>query len=172
MQQDSSDPTGVKATNDNPSKALVRARDRKANAALAMKLGGAEWDEIATALGYPTERAALVAVEQSLGKRLNELDRQHLRALAAGRLESLVRSAWRKAHTEDDAEHLNAIKSVRETVNDISRLWGLQAPQEVLITNPTQEHLDQWVARVVSADLPQVEEADIVEADIVEDAAS
>lgn len=167
MQQDSSHPTGV--TGDPRSKELAKARDRKANAALTMKLGGADWDEIATALGFPTERAALVAVETTLGKRLSEMDRNHLRALAAGRLESLIRSAWRKAHTESDPEHLNAIKSVRETVDRIAKLWGLDAPQEILVTSPTQEHLDAWVGRVVSANLPQVTEADIIEAEVLSD---
>lgn len=168
MQQDKNDPSGVSG-NGHGSKEVTRARDRKANAALALKLGGATWDEIAEMVGYPTGRAALVAVENVLGKQLREMDRLHLRALAAGRLESLVRSAWRKAHTESDPEHLAAIKTVRENVESISRLWGLQAPQEILITNPTQEHLDRWVAQVVSQNLPQVAEADVVEADIVSD---
>src|SRR4051794_33818119 len=51
--QDSSDPTGVAkvdATLDQRS--LRRARARKANAAIQMKLAGATWDEVARALGY------------------------------------------------------------------------------------------------------------------------
>lgn len=168
MRQDSSHETGVVPTTGN-NKELTRARDRKASAALAMKMGGAEWHEICDALGYPTERAALVAVEVSLGKKLNEFDRTHLRALAAGRLESLVRSTWVKAHSPKDPEHLPAVKATRENIESYVRLLGLAAPQEILITNPTQEHLDRWVAQVVSSNLPQVAEADIVEGDVIDD---
>jgi hypothetical protein len=168
IKQDPTHPTGVVATT-KPGSELNKARDRKASAALAMKLGGADWDEIARALGYPNDRAVITAVELALGRQLNQLDRNHLRLLAAGRLESLVRSSWKKAHTEDDPEHLAAIKTTRETVESLVRLWGLNAPQEILVTNPTQEMLDQWVGRVVSTNLPQVTEADIVDAEDVQE---
>ena len=65
MQQDSSDPTGISEDN-KPSKEANRARQRKANAAYKMALSGANWKQIARVCGYPTERAAKVAVELML----------------------------------------------------------------------------------------------------------
>lgn len=172
LRQDPTHPTGVSSTLSVRDPGAVKARARKAEAALAMKLGAATWFEIAEALGYPSEQAAIAAVEKALGKRLDSTDRAHLRLLAAGRLESLLRSTWSKAHTPSDPEHLAAVKTTRETIESMIRLWGLNAPQEILINNPTQEMLDQWVGRVVSTGLPTVTEADVVEAEVLSEEVS
>ncbi|HEY5419145.1 MAG TPA: hypothetical protein VIL10_00285, partial [Marmoricola sp.] len=61
--QDSSDPTGVVDTSGHGSKEITRARQRKSNAALSLAMAGANWKDIARTCGYPTPRAAKVAVE-------------------------------------------------------------------------------------------------------------
>lgn len=168
--QDSSDQTGVVAVSGRTSsKELTRARERKADSALALKLAGSDWATIAATVGYPTPRAALVAVEKALERRLDTFDREQLRQVASNRLESLLRSTWVKAHDPDHPDHLAAVKESRGTVDRWIKLLGLDAPTEVVITSPTQEQIDQWVARVVSNQLPSVQEYDIVEADILED---
>lgn len=164
--QDSSHPTGVSGTR---GPALTNARQRKADAALAMCAGGANWAEIAVALGFPTPRAAKVAIEGSLAKRLDDTDRKVLREMAGVRLESLIRSVWIKAHDPDSPEHLPAVGRARDLIDRHIKLYGLDAPTEITITTPTTQQIDEWVARVVSSDVPKVIEADVVDAYVIED---
>ena len=166
-EQDPSDPTGVSGTSGSKNE-VTRARQRKSDAALALRTAGSTWDEIASLLGYPSGRHALVSVEGALGRRLNELDREKLRVLASDRLESLLRSTWPKAHNRESPEHLAAVGKAREVVNDYRKLWGLDAPTEVIIATPTQTELDNWVARVVGNNLPAVTEYDVVEGEVID----
>lgn len=165
-QQDSSDPTGVTGGKNG---ALVRARDRKQNAALQLKLAGANWEEIAQAIGYPTPRAALVAVENALERELHTEDNQAaMRGLAGKRLERLLRSVWGKAVDPDNPEHLPAVGKSRELLQDYAKLYGLNAPTEIAVHNPTQEEIQRWVATVAAANAPKVQEYDIIAGEIEE----
>lgn len=170
MAQDSSDPTGVAKVGDvNGSKEIVRARERKANAALDMAIHGAGWDKIAEVLGFPTPRLARVAVEQALERNLSQVDKQKMRLLMQGRYNSMVASVAGKATDPDHPEHLAALGKYREITADVRRMWGLDAPQEVLVSNPTAREIDDWVGLAVSHGIPDVVEDDIVDAEVVED---
>jgi hypothetical protein len=151
------------------SKEIVRARERKANASLDMALHGANWDVIAEVMGYPTARAAKVAVELALERNLSTVDKQKLRLMVHGRLNVLLSSVAPKATDPEHAEHLAAAGRYREIVADQRRLWGLDAPQEILVTNPTQREIDDWVGVAVSKGVPDVREDDIVDGEVVED---
>jgi hypothetical protein len=169
--QDSSDPTGVALVSGKASKEIVRARERKAFAALELRIDGADWSTIAEALGYPTARAALVAVETALERKLTITDKAKLREMAATRLEGLLRSVAPKAKDQTSPEHLAAVGRYREIVADFRKLYGLDAPSEVLVSTPTQREIDDLVGRHVAQQLPDVEEADIVDAELVEESA-
>lgn len=170
--QDPTDPTGVSNTyrgtrgHINPENA-TRARQRKTHAAIAMRLGGGTWAEIALTLGYPTPRAACVAVERSLEKELDTADREHLRRLAGARLDRLLRSVWPKAVDENSPEQMVAVSRARDLVADHRKLFGLDAPTEVVVHNPTQAEIEAWVATVVSVQ-PYVAEHDIIDGEVVE----
>lgn len=165
--QDSSDPTGV--SNDyvnhrghtNPQNA-TRARTRKSHAAISMRIAGATWTEIALALGYPTARAALVATEKALEKELHDTDREHLRRLAGARLDRLLRSVWGKAIDDKSPEQMVAVSRARDLVADHRKLFGLDAPTEIVVHNPTQAEIEAWVASVVSV-RATVDEYDILD---------
>lgn len=169
MRQDSEDPTGV---NDEgmPGKNVNRARERKANAALAMRLSGATWEDIATVLGFPTERAALVAYEAAMEKSLETPEsREELRRLARLRLERLMRGVWSKAIDPDSPEHLAAVGKAKELIAQITKLEGTDAPQEITLYSPAQQEIESWVAEQVNKTVPQLEEADIFDGEIVEE---
>jgi hypothetical protein len=166
MQQDSTDPTGVSAPtkqwHDGGNNA-GRARNRKANAALQMRYAGATWNEIASALGYPTPRTAMVATEKALERELaNADDREKLRKLAAARLDRLIRAVWPKAIDPDNPDQMIAVSKAREVIADHRKLFGLDAPTEVVVHNPSQTELEAWVARVVAFQIPEVVEYDII----------
>ena len=168
--QDSTHPEGVydDAGHDNGSQ-VVRARDRKANAAIEMKIEGYSWQEIAEVVGYPTARHALVATERVLEQRVNEqLDKKQLREIAAARLGKLMRSVNAKATNEDHPEHLAAVSKARDLLIDWVKLHGAGAPAEVTIYNPSEAEIDSLLAQVTATQVPQVEEDDIFADDIAD----
>jgi hypothetical protein len=169
MRQDSEDPTGV---NDEgkPGKDVNRARDRKADAALSMRLSGATWDDIATVLGFPTARAALVAYENAMKRQLETPEsREELRRLARLRLERLMRGVWSKAIDPEDPEHLAAVTKAKEIIAQITKLEGSDAPTEVTLYSPAQQEIEAWVAEQISKTVPQLSEADIFDDDEIVD---
>lgn len=169
MQQNSEDPTGVsqvspRARNGDAGTTTSRARSRKANAAVQMRLAGATWAEIAEALGYPTPRVAMVATERALEKQLkNPEDREKMRQMDGARLNRLLRSIWSKAIDPDHPDQLIAVTKAREILAQHAKLYGLDAPTEVIVHTPTREQLEAWVARVVAGGGVGVEEYDIIE---------
>lgn len=167
--QDSSHETGV-ATNDKGGSALTRARQRKQNAVLQMKMSGAGWDDIADVLGFPTARAARVAYELALERELNEDPRSQakMRDLAGKRLERLLRAVWAKAIDPNHPEHLTALTRAREIIAQHAKLFGLEAPTEINLNTPTRAELDQWVAAALSTRGPTLIEDDIFDGEIVE----
>lgn len=175
--QDSSHPDGVydDAGHDTGSQ-VVRARDRKANAAIQLRLEHHSWQEIAETIGYPTARHAQIATERALEKRAaEELSPKVLRQIASGRLEALTKSVWKKAQDEDHPEHLIAVSKARDLVGDWIKLHGAAAPAEVTIHSPSEGEIDEFVGRLVAKQVPMLEEDDIfaddeaVEAEIVEE---
>jgi hypothetical protein len=170
MAQDSSDPTGVRDDSERGNSEVSRARDRKANAALELAMDNhASWIEIAEVLGYPTARAAKVAVEQALERNLQAGDRDHMRRYAATRMERMLRSIWKRTIDEEDPDQLAFIREARGLIGDQVKLWGLAAPSEVVISNPSANEIEAWVAQIHQASTPALEEADIFDIDIVED---
>lgn len=167
QEQDSSDPTGVSSTNDNDND-TIRARDRKANAALQLAVAGTDWEDIAKALGFPTARAARVATETALEKELRSHSKEFLRQIASKRLERLLRAAWPKAINGDSPEQLPAIGKAREVIADFRKLHGLDAPMEVAFYSPAEGEIEQWVASQIIKDAPALEEADIFEGEVIE----
>jgi hypothetical protein len=169
MHQDLADPSGV--ATDSPThdgSNLRSARRRKADAALALRTEGESWDSIARTLGYASPRNALVAVERQLVAGLTEQDKAHGRALMTRRLDRLLNAVWFKAADPADPEQLAAVGRCREIIADIVKLNGYSAPAEVVVHSPSEAELAAWVAAVAKASMPQVIEADIFEADVVE----
>lgn len=172
--QDSGDPSGVRGRTSGGTGAngnsVARSRHRKANAAIQMRLGGATWAEIAQVLGYPTPRTALVAVEKALERELStQGDREQMRRLAGARMERLLRGIWPKAVDSDHPEHLIAATKAREVIAQHSKLFGLDAPTEVIVHSPTLAEIEDWVAKVVAVRGPDVEEFDIIDAEEVQE---
>lgn len=125
---------------------------RAGAAALALRLAGAGYDEIADALGLTSSAIARENVETALEARAWDdlAGRERMRSEAGARIERLLRSVWGKATNPDDGEHLPAVKVARELIDRYVRLYGLDAPTEVIVHNPTVSEIDTWVASVIS----------------------
>jgi len=170
--QDRSAPGGVAdnraARNSGPE--AIAARRRKADAALSMSLSGATWGEIAETLGFATPRQARMATEKALVRQLErEDDREKMRAMAGARLERLLRGVWTKAIDPGNPEQMVAVSRSRELIADHSKLFGLNAPTELMVHSPTQNELEDWVLRMTATMVPEVVEEDIFDADVVEE---
>jgi hypothetical protein len=172
--QDSSHPTGVvdEFANGKGEPARIQ-RNRKADAALSMKMSGATWSEIAMTLGYPTPRQAMLAVEKALVRQLNEDDdRAKMRQVSGARLERLLRGIWNKAINPNDPEQMTAVSRARELIADHNKLYGLNAPTEVTVHSPTNSELEDWVLQMTATMVPDVAEPDIYDAEVLEIEAS
>ena len=168
LQQDSSHPTGVSDDTPRGNSDVARARERKANAAIALKDRGYTWEQIAESLGYPTARQALVATELALESHLKtEESRAFMRQTAGRRYERLLRGVWPKAIDPQNPDHLQAVDRVRQIMKDHADLYGYVAPKQAVVTNPTAAQIESFVAQLLHLDQPTVEEDDIFEADVV-----
>ena len=129
------------------------APKRVAAAALALRLAGAGYDEVADALGLATAQLARTKAEEALEARAwdDVQGRDRMRAENGDRLERLLRGVWAKATNPDHPEHLAAVKVAKEVIDRHCRLYGLDAPTEVIIHTPTANEIDQWVANMIGA---------------------
>lgn len=148
-------------------------RDRKgrkqtrAKAALAMKIRGADYDEIAHDLSYATPGEARRAVEGLLAG-LAEADGAAAwatqRNLHALRLEGLLASVFEEAIDPTSDLHLSYNRRAMEIMDRIAALQGFNAPQRAVIYTPDAAEFDQVVQRVLEQSaVSQPHEGDIFE---------
>lgn len=152
-----------------PQDALV-AKDRptRQDSAVAMRIAGANYSEIAKFLGYRSVEDARAAVERSLASSVGEADREKQRFLTARRLERLLRASWHKATDETSPEQLPAIRTALAIIDRHARLYGLDAPTEMVVYTPSRLEIERFVEAVsanLSRELP--EEADIVDGEVL-----
>lgn len=164
-----------------PEQALARlnddldAKDRKSRveAAIALKVAGANYSEIADVLEYSSVDQARSAVERGLAATATEEDRKAQREIASRRLERLLRGIWAKATDEKNPEQLAAARTALALVDRHIRLNGTDAPSEMVVYSPTASEMEAVIARITSkarAGLP--EEIDIIDGEVVRDEAS
>jgi hypothetical protein len=148
---------------------------RQGPAAVALRLAGASYHEIAEALSLSSARLARAAVEETLAAQaVDPTTREHLRAEEGARLDRLLRGVWAKATDLNHPEHLPAVKVARDLIDRRIRLYGLDAPSEVVVHTPTMLEIDQWVATVTATqlrDLRELEDRSVVDVDEVIEAA-
>lgn len=167
--QDSSHPTGVASLGNRDNDAIL-PRNRKADAALKLRMSGVSWSDVAMTLGYPTPRQAQLAVEKALQRQLDDPDdKQHMRGLAGVRLERLLQGIWNKAINPADPEQMVAVARARDLIDRHAKLYGLDAPTEFVVHSPTQSELEDWVLRMTGSLVPDVDEPDIFDAEVIED---
>lgn len=167
---DSRDTTGVAATNDRAPEA-TRARERKANAALELRIKyRASWDDVAETIGYPTPRAAMVAVERALERELSEAgSRLALRHMAGKKLDLLLDSVWDQAVDTEDPAQMVALGRARELIADWRKVYGVDAPTELVIHSPSESEIEAFVGKVAKHMTPQLDQDDIFNADYDDD---
>jgi hypothetical protein len=147
-------------------------RQSRTAAAIALKIAGADYSEIAETLGYSSVTSARSAVERGLAATASEEDRSNLRVISGRRLERLLRAIWVKATDPKHPEQLSAQRTALALIDRHIRLWGQDAPSEMVIYSPSKGEIEEWIAQMahnVRAGLPQ--EKDIIEGEVLDDTA-
>jgi hypothetical protein len=141
----------------------VAVTPRAGRAAVALRLAGASFAEIADTLALPDARTArdMVETELAAGEQ-DQTQRDVLRREEAARL---IRSVWGKAMDASNPEHLPAARAALAMVDRHARLLGLDQPTEVIVYTPTTSEIDAWVSSMIVAGSTiagDVEEGDVL----------
>ncbi len=148
----------------------------KVRSILTLWTSGANYAEIATALGVRSPAAVQVAVERALGEMVDDnTDRTKQRRRMSLVLDRLMKGVMPKAVNPENPEQLQAVRTMISLVERYSRLNNLDAPQEVTVHMPGQEEFATFIhAAARGMGLPVAQEADIFSeeymyAEVVED---
>ena len=159
-------------------------RHRQAEAAVRLRLAGANWSEIAEVLEYATPTLARQAVERHLADTVTDDERELARWTEGQRLLRVMRSLYPGATSptisvkEDggskeipNPDHLGYAKVYLSYVDRRIKLYGLDAPTELNVAySPRQEELNRAVQETLEQIRGQFpEEADILDAEIMEE---
>lgn len=172
MEQDTADPTGVRETSDSVQKATTIARNRKAAMAANLYIEKHKtYDQVAKKCGYPDASAARVAVERYMEEQLREHPRSisSMRDMAGRRLDNALRQCGKKALNPEDPEHLAALAQYRATIADWVKLYGLNAPQQVIVSNPTNDAILEVAMLIQQQGAPKLDEGDIFDEEAPDD---
>jgi hypothetical protein len=164
MEQDPTDPTGVRETSSSTQVATLLAREQKADMAIELYIDrNRDLDMVARKCGYPSRVDALRAIERRMAQLLAENPRNQalMRDMASRRLEALSRSVWKKATNPKDPEHLQAHARAESVVMNWVKLNGVAAPQQVVVSNPTSEAIEAIAAEIAARGAKQLAEGDI-----------
>lgn len=118
---------------------------RKAQAAVALKIGGRSYGEIAEILGYASVEKATQAVERELASGATDYEKKRARTMANASYELLKRSIMPKVMDTEGAEHLAAVSQFRGILAEQVRLNGAALPAEMILRSPTEGELDAWI---------------------------
>lgn len=141
--------------------------ESRSQMAVALKLSGASYTDIARTCDYSSAYHARMAVERVLAASADSPeDRDKMRVLTDRRLNRLLQSVMGKAVDPKAPDHLAYNARALAIVDRTARLWGVDAPTQVQFT-ATDAHIQEYVermARLAGAEEEAIE-AEIIEAD-------
>lgn len=139
----------------------------KAEAAVTLKLYGASYTEIKNTLHYSSAYRAKMAVERALAAAADSVeDKEKMRFMINKTLDRLKASVMSKAVNPNDPQHLAYNARALAILDRQARLYGVDAPTQIQITQS-----DQYIQEYLEAVLPHVkEDNNQIEFDILEEA--
>lgn len=148
-----------------------RPVNRKAASALSLKAMGASLEEICRVVGFASPKEAGNAIDKALREEFQSDPKAKSKArdMAGRRFEGLLRSVSTKANNPKDPEHLAAVGRAADIVSRLVKLYGLDAPTEMVVHSPDASELERWVMAALQQAEPPLEEFDILDGEIVED---
>jgi hypothetical protein len=144
--------------------------ESKSGMAVALRLSGASYTDIARTAGYSSAYRARQAVERVLASSADSPEeRDQMRVLTSRRLNRLLQSVMGKAVDPKDPQHLAYNARALALVDREARLWGVDAPTQVQIS-ANDEQIENYVKNMslLAAASTEADEAEILDADVVE----
>jgi hypothetical protein len=143
----------------------------RAAAAVALRVDGASWTDIAKVLDYSSAQRARGAVERALADETASPEQiEHVRWLNARRLEKILNSVMRRATNPKDPDHLQYARMAVVIIDRHLKLYGADAPQKMQVTyTPATQELTEWVMATARQVEAAEAEADIIDVEVVED---
>jgi len=140
--------------------------ETRSEAAVALRIGGASYTDIARTLKYSSPFVARQAVERALANSAADAheDRERQRQLISRRFDRLLQSVMGKAVNPRDPDHLAYNQAAFRIIDRQAKLFGVDAPQESIIYTPRQEEVERYIAQITAlASNGEGEEADILD---------
>lgn len=143
----------------------------RAAAAVAMRIDGAGFADIAKVLDYSSPARAQRAIEEAVSLQAGSPEEiEHIRWLNSRRLERILTSVMTRATNPADADHLAYARMAVVLVDRHLRLWGADNPTQMKVTvTPTALAIEEWVTQAARQVYGVADEADILDAEVVED---
>lgn len=144
----------------------------RAASAVALRVAGASYSDIARTLGYSSAHRARSAVERVLASTADSPEeRDRVRDLTDRRLNRLLQSVMSKATNPRDPEHLAYNARALAIVDRQARLHGVDAPTQAVIHTPSAERVEEYIGKVLAFAKVSLDndEADIIEAEVMDD---
>jgi len=114
-----------------PRRLSSKERQRQA---IALKLAGASYVQIAAKLGYASTETARSIITKGLDASLQE-NAKELRKIHYGRLEHMLMLVWPRVNTGDQS----SIQTALTIMDRMERLYGLAAPQKIDVNHGVRE---------------------------------
>lgn len=145
----------------------------RAAAALQLRIDGAGWSDIAKVLDFDTPADARMAVEFALAQEAKSTESiDQIRFLEARRMERILSSLMRRATNPSDPDHLAYARTAMVVIDRHAKLFGADAPQQLNVTyNPVAGQIEQWVMNMARQVHGEIQEADILDVEVISDAA-
>lgn len=166
---------GIEAVNKDLEVPKNYDRPSRSQSAVALRLSGASYSDIARVLEYSSPTHARNAVERVLASSADAPeDLEHLRRLQTRRLERLLQSVMSKAVDPTAEDHLAYNGRAMALIERIGKVRGVDAPTQVQFT-PTDEYLTQYTERLLQAaglgtvDAEEMTLEEIEDAEVIED---
>lgn len=143
----------------------------RAAAAVALRIDGAGYSDIARVLDYSSAQRARQAIENALAEQAGTPEQiEHIRWLNARRLEKILNSLMRRATNPKDPDHLQYARMAVVVIDRHAKLYGADAPQKMAVQiTPGQSELEAWVMQTARQVMAIEDEGDIIDAEVVED---
>jgi hypothetical protein len=137
----------------------------RAQAAVALRVDGASYSEIARLLEYSSAQRARGAIEKALAEQMGSPEEvEHVRWLNGRRLERILSSLMKRATNPKDPDHLQYARMAVIVIDRHARLYGADAPQKVDVQyTPARAEIEAWALELAQ----HVRGKDAEEADLV-----
>lgn len=143
----------------------------RAAAALALRIDGANFADIAKVLEFSSPAEARRAVERQLASEPTEMgDIERVRNLESRRIDRILVSLMKRATNPKDPDHLQYARTALAAIQQQTNLHGAAMPTKVDITyNPSAQQLEAWVGQIAAMKHKGVQEGDIIDVEVIED---